>query len=135
MLDREKALAAARGCLGTPFHHQGRQPGMGLDCIGLVIHALREGGMIIDDDTAYGRQSEAGRLEAALEAHGFEKTETARAGAVLLFRLWRSPQHVALVTAQGRIIHAYAPQGCVVETDTSAFWQRRLYGIYDLKDG
>ncbi|MBK8745664.1 MAG: peptidase P60, partial [Propionivibrio sp.] len=30
-------LAAARACIGTPFVHQGRIPGLALDCAGLVV--------------------------------------------------------------------------------------------------
>ena len=37
-------IAAARACIGTPFHHQGRRPGAGLDCIGLIVIALRAAG-------------------------------------------------------------------------------------------
>jgi len=34
-------IEAARRCIGTPFHHQGRASGIGLDCIGLIVIALR----------------------------------------------------------------------------------------------
>ena len=30
-------IAIARACLGTPFRHQGRIPGVALDCAGLVV--------------------------------------------------------------------------------------------------
>ena len=47
MIDHNKnMIAAARACLGTPFHHQGRMPGVGLDCIGLVIVALARCGYV-----------------------------------------------------------------------------------------
>ncbi len=39
----DAAIAAARTCLGTPFHHQGRAPGVGLDCIGLDHHSFTRG--------------------------------------------------------------------------------------------
>lgn len=35
---REDVVRLARSCLGTPFRHQGRLPGHGLDCAGLVIY-------------------------------------------------------------------------------------------------
>lgn len=34
---RAEVVAAARGWIGTPFHHQGRMRGVGVDCAGLVI--------------------------------------------------------------------------------------------------
>jgi cell wall-associated NlpC family hydrolase len=38
-------VLAARECLGTPFQHQGRVPGVGLDCVGVAIYAAREVGL------------------------------------------------------------------------------------------
>jgi cell wall-associated NlpC family hydrolase len=34
-------IAAARACLGTPFRHQGRLPGIGLDCAGVALHVAQ----------------------------------------------------------------------------------------------
>lgn len=130
MLNKEITIAAARGCIGTPFHHQGRQKGAGLDCIGLVIHALSEGGMDIADNLDYGRSPQAGKLEEALLAHGFFEVTEQQAGDVLLFRILRSPQHVGLAATESRFVHAYAPLGRVIETELGPLWQRRLCGIY-----
>lgn len=33
---RQRILELARECLETPFQHQGRIPGKGLDCVGLI---------------------------------------------------------------------------------------------------
>jgi NlpC/P60 family putative phage cell wall peptidase len=123
-------VAAARGFLGTPFHHQGRQKGMGLDCIGLVVVALRANGILVRDRMDYGRRPDGVSLIAALQEHGAARVATRQAGDVLLFRFDRQPQHVALATGEGRMIHAYAPVGRVVETEIGASWQRRLVGIY-----
>lgn len=123
-------IAAARACIGTPFHHQGRQPGAGLDCIGLVVIALKAAGVDVRDRTDYARQPAADALQLALEAHGFSHAETIAAGDVLLFRFNRAPQHVALATESTRMIHAYAPIGKVVECSIGASWKNRLCGIY-----
>ena len=126
----EQMIEAARACLHTPFHHQGRAPGVGLDCIGLVIVALRSAGRYVQDRTDYSRRPDGKSLVAALEAHGAQRAEAIEPGDVLLFRYDRQPQHVALATGPGTMIHSFAPAGKVVETAIGDYWRRRLTGIY-----
>lgn len=136
MRRKDIMVAAAHACLGTPFHHQGRAGNVGLDCIGLVIHAMRAAGYAVNDDISYARSPKAGQLEEALRAHGFQKigAEDAEAGDVLLFRMARQPQHVGLLTSLSQFVHAYAPVGRVVESGLGETWLRRVAGIYQLPD-
>ncbi|MGE3622966.1 MAG: C40 family peptidase [Bdellovibrionales bacterium] len=126
----QTAIAAARTCAGTPFHHQGRRPGAGLDCIGLIVVALRAAGMDVTDRTDYSRRPDGTGLVAALEEHGARPAGSITAGDILLFRYDSQPQHVALATDKDRMIHAFAPAGKVVETGIGDYWKRRLSGIY-----
>jgi len=126
----ERMVEEARRCLGTPFHHQGRVPLVGLDCIGLVVVALRAAGYGVRDRVGYGRLPQGDALVAALVAHGAVRVDEARAGDVLLFAFCGVPQHVALCTGAAQMIHAYAPVGRVVESGLNAVWRRRLVGIY-----
>jgi cell wall-associated NlpC family hydrolase len=138
-------LAAARAALGTPFHHQGRKPGIGLDCIGLIVIALRAAGMNVQDRTDYSRRPDGKTLVAALEEHGAKQVadirasgcavaqsepEKIRAGNVLVFRYDKQPQHVALATGPDSMIHSFAPAGEVVETLIGDYWKRRLIAVY-----
>ncbi len=43
-MKREDFVRVARSYIGTPFHHQGRLPGVGLDCAGVIVCALAECG-------------------------------------------------------------------------------------------
>lgn len=126
-------IAAARACLGTPFHHQGRQPGVGLDCIGLVIVALDAIGRKVADRTDYGRRPDGQSLVNALLQHGACAVDEIRAGDVLLFRYDHQPQHVALAIDSAHMIHAFAPARAVVETAVGDYWLRRLVGVYRFK--
>jgi cell wall-associated NlpC family hydrolase len=129
---QENMITAARGCLGTPFHHQGRNAKTGLDCIGLIAHAAKAAGLEVQDRTDYARQPQGKELYLALQAHGFVPVQEIAAGDVLVFRFNRAPQHVALATARDRMIHAYAPMGKVVETGLGMSWLRRLAAVYRL---
>jgi len=126
----EIMIAAARACIGTPFHHQGRKPGVGLDCIGLVIVALSAAGIPVRDRADYGRRPDGKSLIAALEDHGARKSSAIEAGSILVFRYDGQPQHVALATGADSMIHSFAPAGEVVETTIGDYWKRRLTGIY-----
>lgn len=126
----EIMIAAARTCSGTPFHHQGRSIGIGLDCIGLVVVALRAAGITVHDRSDYGRRPDGKSLRAALQEHGAQSVEEIKAGDILLFRYDGQPQHVALATGSDMMIHSFAPAGKVVETSIGDYWKRRLTGIY-----
>ena len=123
-----KTIAAARRCLGTPFHHQGRRPGVGLDCIGLVVIALRAAGMTVHDRTDYGRRPDGKSLVAALQGARRGARATIEAGDVLLFRYDRQPQHAALATEPNSMIHSFAPAGEVVETLIGALLAATAHG-------
>ncbi|MDR3425299.1 MAG: NlpC/P60 family protein [Alphaproteobacteria bacterium] len=123
-------IAAARGCKNTPFHHQGRRVGVGLDCIGLVIVALKAAGVPVRDRSDYGRRPDGKSLIAALQDHGAVRVDDIQAGDILLFRYDGQPQHVALATSDSTMIHSFAPANRVVETSMGDYWHRRLCGVY-----
>ena len=130
MIDTAPMITAARKCIGTPFHHQGRKPGVGLDCIGLIVIALQAAGMTVNDRTDYGRRPDGTSLAAALTAHGATPVDSISAGDILLFRYDGQPQHVALATGEDTMIHSFAPAREVVETSIGTYWRRRLVGVY-----
>jgi cell wall-associated NlpC family hydrolase len=61
-------VLAARECLGTPFQHQGRVPGVGLDCVGVAIYAARGVGLNPVDVQGYGETPNNGALRTALNS-------------------------------------------------------------------
>jgi cell wall-associated NlpC family hydrolase len=135
MRDISRTLVdAARACLSTPFYHQGRVAGVGLDCIGLVIHAYKTIGMSIEDQLDYGREPDGKKLQEALLQHGFKRVEEILPGDVLLFRINSEPQHVGMATCEHLMVHAYMPMGRVIESGLGETWLRRMVGIYRLPE-
>ncbi len=125
-----KTVNAARACLGTPFHHQGRSPGTGLDCIGLLVVALTAAGFSVRDRADYSLRPDGKSLLAALDEHGARRVSDIQAGDILVFCYDRQPQHVALATSADTMIHSFAPAGKVVETAIGVYWKRRLAAVY-----
>lgn len=127
----DEVISAARACVGTPFRHQGRIPGVALDCAGLVVAVAEMLGIPHADQTGYGRLPSNGQLEAALD----EQTCLNRAlgdplpGDVLLMTFTKHPQHLGIFTGEN-LIHSWQIAGKVAEHRMDAAWLRRVVRIY-----
>ena len=126
-------VAAARACLGTPFRHQGRSPGVALDCAGLAVVALKSAGVDIHAPANYSRTPHDGRLRAMIEIQRglrFVPRDDMQAGDVLLIKIGNEPSHVGICAGDGNIIHAYEQVGKVVEHRLDAAWQAQIVAVY-----
>lgn len=125
-------IDAARACVDTPFHHQGRQPGVGLDCAGLLVVAMQSLGLSPLDRTDYSRTPHGGELESMLDAQPMlarVPIHDMHDGDVLLMRFEKEPQHLALHAGE-TIIHAYQTVGKVVEHRLDTRWRARIVRVY-----
>jgi cell wall-associated NlpC family hydrolase len=130
----EDILAAARGCIGTPFRHQGRIAGQSLDCAGLVVHVAKTIGADYIDVQGYGRLPHKGLLESTLDAQPcLARVDDMRQGDVLLMRFGREPQHLAICAGE-TIIHSYQNAGKVCEHGLTGPWPARIVAIYRFKE-
>jgi cell wall-associated NlpC family hydrolase len=128
-------LTAARGYLGTPWKHQGRVRGVGVDCVGLLVCVAREAGMRVEDVEGYDRMPVDRRLLRELDRHLERVLEGAsgmRQGDVLAFSWSGYPYHVAILTQEDppRIMHAWVKAGAVVENQLHDTWRRRIAGVW-----
>lgn len=128
-------IAAAREAIGTPFRHQGRTVGQGMDCAGLLKYSVEAGGAKVIDTPAYSRRAGGAMLEAALDAQPMltRVRGTPQAGDIMLLRFDGDPCHLALCTGQ-TIIHAWAIARKVCEHDFNREWQGRVVRIYRVND-
>lgn len=133
-----KPIDYARSYIGTPFHHQGRLPGVGLDCAGVVVCALVASGVTVQDVKGYGRVPTGGIFAAAVGAQ-CDKIELsdAQVGDFIMFAFRDEPQHIAMISGIDPImlIHAYQDVGRVVENALDDTWKARMRGVYRLKGG
>lgn len=129
-----RQVERARALLDVPWVHQGRDPAVGIDCVGLVLIAFEH-----DDPTVYGREPHGGLLESRLEAgFGPPAEGPMRVGDVALMAYGRSEQgarrHVGIIAdyAYGglSIIHTDSVVGRVVEQPIDAKWMRRIKAVY-----
>lgn len=134
MIERGEIVRQARTWLGTPFHHQGRLKGVGVDCAGLVICVAWELGIAGHDITGYGRRPDSRELERLCREQMVEvKLSEARPGDVYLLEVDKAPQHLAFATDVG-LLHSYAPARRVVEHRMDADWAARRVAAFSLPD-
>jgi cell wall-associated NlpC family hydrolase len=64
VIERSAIVTAARSWLGTPYRHQHRERGVGVDCAGLVIGVARQLGIVPADFdvNGYSRQPDGSLL-------------------------------------------------------------------------
>lgn len=129
MVSRLEIIKCARLALGTSFHHQGRQPGVGLDCVGLVIWVGQSLGLTDFDILNYPRLPQGDQLREVAEQAGFVPVPQERPGDIACFRLGRNPQHVGILTGHG-LIHACQNVGRVIEHRLDEHWRRRIISIF-----
>lgn len=136
----ERAVAEARGWIGTPYRHQAAVKGAGADCLGLVRGVWR---------VLYGAEPEA------VPAYTADWAEPARdevlwraamrhlrpraggvplPGDVILFRMRDGgiAKHLGIAAAPApaaSFVHAYTGHG-VVESPLSGPWARRIVACF-----
>lgn len=127
-------ITAARTWLGTPYHHQGRVKGVGVDCIGIIVGVAADLGFNIDKDTyrAYPRQPPRGKSMlhefAAVCGDPINEIKDLKIGDLAIF--WMSEtskraQHCGIISDIG-MIHCYSTVGKVVEHPLDMFWYQRF---------
>lgn len=127
---RSEITAAALSMVGTPFHAQGRLPGVGLDCIGVVVSVAKLVGVPHRDVAAYPMRPN-GQLMPELESQMVRVRREPREGDVLLMSFAGEPHHVAVMVDAGRIVHAYATvRKCVVQS-YSDHWRAKVRAVYE----
>lgn len=128
---------AARRYLGVPFLHQGRDPSIGIDCVGLLVAAARDCGLqelAAHDFASYGRDPSNGELEARLRAaFGGPVSCCPLPGDVVSVDFKGQTRHVGVIGADGdrlTLIHTYKAPAKVIEHGLDDKWRKRITGIY-----
>ena len=126
-------VEAARSYVGTPFHHQARAKGVGVDCVGLVVCAARDAGYAVEDTTVYARDPDGRSLVAALEGQMDRVDGLWEEGDVLTFWVVRPdlPQHLG-VYAGRTMIHARIGKAVAEHRLTPAILSK-LHSVWRLR--
>ena len=131
-------VAEARSYVGCPWRHRGRTR-RGVDCIGVVVLALRAAGIEMRDRIDYSRTPWNDGLDREMREHFGPAIPlgTIEPGDVLTMRGVGQPEpgHVGVVAEfEGRLtlIHSYntLANSVVVEHTIDAMWRGRFAAAY-----
>ena len=133
-------IRAAQDLLDTPFHHQGRVPGVGLDCAGVPIVIARALELVAPDFdvTGYPRAPDGQTLQRYCAEHMLPAPAPEPGGVVLVAWGDGPPQHLGIVAPWRHgglaMIHAESRRHhAVVMTRLQFGWSMRLAGAYRLR--
>lgn len=123
----------ARSYIGVPFLHQGRNPAVGIDCIGLLALVFPEHAGHPENRADYGRNPHAGLLEQRMRVIFGEPVGDMRPGDVVALKYAGPIRHVGVLGhgAHGlTLIHTDAARGKVVEHHLDDKWARRIALVF-----
>ena len=101
------AALEARKWLGTPFMWGQRTPGVGVDCANLVKASLEAAGTIIPREAIAAPESDKYEEILALLRDACDEVELPMIpGDVVLIRIPKVRQHLAICSREGFVIHA-----------------------------
>lgn len=134
---QDDIVRVAQSYLKTPFRHQGRVPGLGMDCAGLYVCLCQELGIPHADASGYPRTPYDGKLESELDAQPSLvriAKEQACKGDLLAMRITGAPQHIAIhaghIGGHPYVIHASEQHGGVVLHRIDELWGVRIVRAY-----
>lgn len=135
---RIRVVEEARGWLRTPYHHQGRVKGVGVDCAMILCEVYQAAGLIpYIDPRPYPMDWHLHRSEERylgwLEqyAHRIEEVEV-KPGDVVVWRFGKTFSHGAIYIGGGEIIHSYRQVGCELASIDDGRFGKRERAFYSM---
>lgn len=125
-----RIAAAARDCIGARFRAHGRDPAIGLDCVGLAAFAYRAGGADPRLPSGYGLRGGSVRdIADRLRANGFVRIPSGTEIAGDLFVLQPGARQIHFAIHSGRgFVHADLALKRIVERPGAPPWP--LLGLW-----
>lgn len=135
----ESIVAEAMLWLATPYHHQARVKGVGVDCGMLLCEVFEQCGLVPHIDPRpypadwHLHQPEQKYLAWVLDY--CDQVETPQDGDIALFYFGKCISHAGIIVdvENMMMIHAYMKSGVVLQDMKQKSWLRRLAGFYRVK--
>lgn len=134
---RQDIVDSVRTWLETPYHHQARVKGAGVDCAQLIAGVAEECGYIEPGvaiqnySTEWHLHNREERMLQYLEEFGCKlKEEPAQPGDILCFKFGRVCSHLGILVPENKFIHARIDVHKVVLNSLSGDWLKRHVRTY-----
>lgn len=134
---RDRILTEALSWIGTPWHHQGRIKGVGVDCAMFLCEVYERAGLVPHiDPRPYSQDWHFHRSEEKFLSwvtdYG-EEINTPEPGCVAIFKFGRCFSHGAIVTNWPMVIHSYTYVGVREQDSTQGKLADREVKFYRVK--
>jgi cell wall-associated NlpC family hydrolase len=130
----DRILTSARQWIGTPWRHNQKCKGHGVDCVRFIEAVFKDDlGYQFGNIDKYARIPEDDALLMFLEDNGLLKQiplTDIQSGDLLLFRLGEIPYHLGISNGTG-MIHADSNHG-VIEVDSLGRMEKRLIASFQV---
>lgn len=136
-MKRKDFVEKIRTYLDTPFKHQGRIPGVGIDCAGVVICASKELGQSFEDLTNYNMRPSQEDVLSKIIASGFYdiSLDNAIPGDLVLMAYDGNIQHIAVITEINPMYILHAVNGKkVIEHRLDGAWKDRVRRVFRFEE-
>lgn len=129
---RNKIVEIARSKINLPFQHQGRNPDIALDCVGLLTYIVDQLGIDYDDVFGYPRTPYDRTIIKALDHQKcLQRIKVKEHGCIIILRITRQPQHAAIYDeGKNTIIHSCATMEKVIEQEYVKHFVERTARFY-----
>lgn len=138
-LQRMAVVAQAKTWVGTPYHHEARVKGAGVDCAMLLAEVYEAAGLIphtvpphYPPDWHLHRSEERYLNFITKYAQPLAEDAPRLPGDVVTYKFGRCISHAAIVIDWPLVIHAVKPLGVIVDHGDSKFWATRFAGAWTL---
>jgi NlpC/P60 family putative phage cell wall peptidase len=141
---REKIIDVAHSWVGTPYHHQARVKGVGVDCAQLMAGIAIEAGIIPADTELphdYSPEWHLHNRDEVLIDHlrrfGCVEKEVAEPGDIIGFTIGRAVGHLGILVSADTFIHAQcmADPKMVTLNSLSPEWKKRHTVTFSFPNG
>lgn len=137
MLSQTHVVKEALTWLSTPYHHQGRVKGVGVDCGMLLCEVYHACGLVpYIDPRPYPADWHLHQMEQKYLAwvkQYCDEVQEPQPGDIVLYHFGKCVSHAGIVIAWPQIIHAYIKQGVILSDGSKGSLARRIAGFYRIK--
>ena len=128
----QNLIDSARTWINTPWQHNQRIKGIGVDCVNFLSAIAHESGLNIEEiPESYGRTAIDNQIEEYLKRNFTLKNSLEiEENNIILYTFSGYKNHVALATSPTTIIHANSRVGKVVEHQIDGIWLKFIASIW-----
>lgn len=131
--ERAAVVAEAMTWLRTPYHHQGRIKGVGVDCATILLETFHAA---LKAENAFPEYSPEWHLHRSEEVYlswmkkYTREVEAPDVGDIVVWRWGRCFSHGSIYLGDGQLIHSEISTGCVLASMSDGMFENRPHKFF-----